>query len=391
MNREYLDNGCSFTNPIVQPKNWDKGTPDTEAPWRIRYRYFDPVLAPAGRQFSIRDMNQYKTLGQRREVVRGILTALRIRLLKDGWNPISNKEAEISAGGLPPMNFIAALNFAHARLECGERTKKQVRHVVAHAATAIRALGYDMPISEVRRKHVRFVLDRIGANKQGWTAHGFNLYRTSFKMLFNILNELEATEIDPISGIKKMQTVIKVKQTLTEKEREKINKHLIANFPAFYRFVHIFFHSGARISELMRLRGADVDLAGQRFKVAVIKGKRKTEVWKTIKDIALPFWGQLRAKPNQFVFSLDLVPGEIPLNPVQLSRRWRHYVKVPLGITAGLYSLKHLSTTQTVDLLSVAEAAAHNSHAGEAMVLKIYDTKRGTRERDRIKSLNNPL
>jgi integrase len=94
------------------------------------------------------------------------------------------------------------------------------------------------------------------------------------------------------------------------------------------------------------------------------------------------------------------VPGEFPINPLQITRRWRNQVKAEpskdgksggIGIKADFYSLKHSHSTEVVDLLSTHEAAQHNSHADDSMVTKVYDIRRADRQHDRIKKLNNPL
>ena len=73
-------------------------------------------------------------------------------------------------------------------------------------------------------------------------------------------------------------------------ERKKVNEYLAGNYPHFHRFVLIFFHSGARLSELMRLKKEDIELGNQRYRLEIRKGKEQREVFKTIKTIALPLW-----------------------------------------------------------------------------------------------------
>jgi hypothetical protein len=60
-----------------------------------------------------------------------------------------------------------------------------------------------------------------------------------------------------------------------------------------------------------------------------------------------------------------------------------------LNITADLYSIKHLHTTEVVELLSDVDAAKHNSHRDTNMVNSVYDVKRKDRTNTRIKTLNN--
>jgi len=402
MNREFLPNRNSFTRPIVSPANWNKPGASVKTSWRIRYRYYDPVLYPQGKQFTLKQMNGYHTLPERREATREAMRDL-LQRFKEGFNPITNSRPDPEGDFeiRPSTGVIPALQFAFDHKVCGPKTKIQLRQALAQIKIAIRQLEYDhLSISEIRRRHVKFILDRIGKNKKGWSsATNFNNFRSSLKMLFDVLDEVEAIEVDPVSKIRKMQITRKIRETLTADQRITVNDHLRTKYPEFYRFLHIFFHSGARVSELLRLTGADIDLAGQRFKVTVIKGKRKEQVWKTIKDIAVPFWEQLHPQPNQFVFSKGLIPGESQINPLQITRRWRNHVKAEkredgsggLGITADFYSLKHSHSSEVVDMLSTREAAEHNSHADESMVAKVYDIRRAERQRNRVKTLNNPL
>ena len=394
MNRKILPNRNSFTYPTVCPANWNKPGASIKTSWRIRYRYFDPVHCPSGKQFSLRDMNGYKSLPERREATKELLRLLKERL-HTGWNPITGKDSKpenvSDVDRYTPV--LEALQFAFENKICGDKTKIQLRQALNQIKKAIRQLEFNhLNINEIRRRHVKIILGQIGKNKGGWSSPtNFNNFRSSLKMLFDVLDEIEALEADPISKIRKMSIEHKIRETLSPDERKKVNEHLKSNYPSFYRFLHIFFHSGARISELLRMKGKDVDLVGQRFKISILKGKRRMQVWKTVKDIALPFWEQLDINEDDYVFSKGLEPGKLPINPLQVSRRWRLLVKNKLGIKADFYSLKHSHTTEIVNMLSTTDAAFHNSHADTSMVERIYDLRRNDRERDRIKGLNNPL
>jgi integrase len=145
---------------------------------------------------------------------------------------------------------------------------------------------------------------------------GMNSFKTlkerqaETKRLLN--HEMEIVSNNYIRDIKKRKTTKYLRQVLTPDERVLVNGYLESQYPSFHRFLHIFFHSGARIAEIMRMKVKDIDLPNQRYKVIIKKGGNYHEVWKTIKTIALPYWiEQLKiATPNDFVFSKGLECGK---------------------------------------------------------------------------------
>ncbi len=155
--------------------------------------------------------------------------------------------------------------------------------------------------------------------------------------------------------------------------------------------------------ELLRVQAKHVDLENQRFKVLVKKGRRgkKKLRTKTIMDVALPYWEALLqgSQPNDYIFSVGLKPGAKQIRREQLTRRWQTHVKEDLGIKADLYSLKHLHTTEVIDILEqqdlpIGEAtkqlAEHNTES-QKMIAKVYDINRNKREHNKVKGIINPL
>lgn len=142
---------------------------------------------------------------------------------------------------------------------------------------------------------------------------------------------------------------------------------------------------------MVRLKGKDVNLNEQKYKCLIQKGKQHRETLRTIKDIALPFWQEQMQTcgMNDYVFSRNLLPGPTPIDPSQISRRWKRHVKDKIGITADLYSLKHTNASETVDLLSDEDAAVQMGHTSTSMVKSVYDIKRKDRQHERLKSVNN--
>lgn len=84
-------------------------------------------------------------------------------------------------------------------------------------------------------------------------------------ILFKELVNVEAIESNPLKEIEKKSVEKKIRKVLTREERIKIDKFLREEGYTFWRYTQIFFHSGARESELMRIRKEDVFLNEQYY------------------------------------------------------------------------------------------------------------------------------
>ncbi len=155
------------------------------------------------------------------------------------------------------------------------------------------------------------MLEFIQKTNPRFTANTFNKYRSYLMILFKELVEMEACDSNPLREISKQRCVVKLREVPTPEEMALIDAHLKNKTYSFWRFCNIFFHSGARGTELLKIKASHVDLANQRYKVTIIKGRFKSEVWKTIKTIALPLWQEVldAASKDDYLFSDGLVPG----------------------------------------------------------------------------------
>ncbi len=395
-----LPNGCSCSDPSVYPKNWQSGGMSLlKTPWYIQYYFHDPAFADKhkyGKLVIVKGMNKFKTLQERREATTRLLGFEIFSLQQECYNPITGtrqeRTDEIKYEIDPATPFYEALKLAKEKLTCGHNTLIDIASMLTYVKCAATHLKYlNLPVGQIRRRHIKFLLEQCGKEKKKWGPTSFNNYRAYLMMLFKELVELDAVESNPVRDISKMKGIRKIRLTLNEKDRKKIDRHLRKNYFTFWRFIQIFFHSGARIIELLNVKACDVDLAGQRYKCTIKKGRQTTEVWKTIKDIALPHWKQLMkvASSQDYIFSKNLEPGATSIRRDQLTRRWEVHVKEKLGIKADLYSLKHLNTTEMVDALNNEDAAALNSHTSTAMVVNIYDVKQKDRQHNRVKGVKN--
>lgn len=387
-----LPNGCKCSNLAVHPANYNKSSAKAgrKYPWYISYRFYDS--SGKVKQIALRGMNEYTDLISRRDITIKIRDN-EINHLLHGMNPITRAKAVFIDQAYeihPEAPMSEALLAAYPKIKCAKHTKNAIKGVVGFFNTAARELSYDqVPLNEIKRRHVNQILERCRQTRQ-LTPGNFNHYRAYIMRVFKELLRLDAVESNPVKDIAKDEEVEKIRLTLSPVERKKVNKHLLKNHYTFWRYLHIFFHSGSRTSELFRLQGKDVNLKEQYFKKTVIKGNKKREVKSMIKNVALPHWKEImkNCKPDDYVFAKNLQPGPVAIHPDQISKRWRKAVKKPLGIQADFYSVKHLHTDELADILSMDEARKHNSHTSKKTTL-IYAVNEKERELERLKKVGN--
>jgi integrase len=388
-------NGCLCSKLSVFPKNWEKGKPDISRPWYISYRFYDPER-PKPKQVIIKGMNVYNTLPERRAATQALLANEKDLLFNKGYNPFIGKLVQPITNlsdihGQTP--FIPALKATLDKLtDLNPGTRKGIGGVIKGVGKAANQLGYaDIPIESISRRHIKLILEQCSRNSDRWSNNTYNTYRAYLMMLYRELVELEAAPANPIHDISKKQVTQRIKTTLTNEQRKLIDEHLTIAFPAFRNFIHLFFHSGGRKTELLQLKPGMIDLNRQVYKTIVKKGKQRREVERTIKTIALPFWEYfLNGCPNDcFLFGTALKPGNQPMGKEMPTRYWKKFVKEQLSIDVDFYSLKHLNTAEVVDALDEAAAATLNAHTSTAMVVNIYDVKQKERQHKRLKDVGN--
>ena len=384
-----LSHGCSCSTLAVNPKNWQSKNAKVSNGWYIMYRFYDPRYTKP-KQVMVKGMNQFKNLSERQDATRHLLALEHDKLIKEGFNPFIRADKS-SKGIIDNLStetpILEALKLANERVTVSLATHKDLKFSLTQIDRAAKALGFHQySVSKVTRRTIKLILEEASN-----TADRFNKNRSNLMILFSELCEAEAIEINPVRDIKKKKIIKRLRTVLTDEERKTVNEYLETNFPSFHRFLHIFFHSGARISELLRVKGEDVDIQNQRYKIVIQKGRNYKEVWRTIKDIAMPYWTTLinSCSKEDYLFSKGLAPGTMQIQPYQIGKRWYRLVKKRLGIEADFYSLKHLHTTEIVDMLDEKEAAKHNEHTSTAMVIGIYDVHRNNRHHNKVKGLNN--
>jgi integrase len=399
-----LHHGCWISEMTVNPKNWLTQGCSTKKDWYIQYYFHDPLYKNEpglkyGKLRIIKGMNDTSNLAERRDITKAIIADELKLLLEEGYNPISKAfklPVELVYAIEPTTPFLNALDKSFGRLKVSRGNKSSVKSALTWISKAATQLGFDkLEIQQVRRKHIKLILEQCPLNQVRWSPQSFNHYRSYLMMLFKELLELDAIELNPVNDISKMPVARKIRPTLSDEQRKQIDDYLLEHDLNLRRYVHIFFHSGSRIAELARLQGKDVDLKKQRFKINVKKGKTETETWRPIKDIALDFWKEALqdCEPDYYVFSRNIQPGPKPVWAEYVTKRWLEVIKAPekkggLGINIDFYSLKHLNLDETaaqLDLQAAANMAGHTT----PIITMLYAQGEKDRQNERLKKVTN--
>lgn len=392
-----LPNGCKCSDLRVSPANWETAKASLKKKWYIHYRFYDPTQKqryPKGKLRIIKGMNEAKTLEERRAITRALMELELSELKKMGFNPILERHItpfDQSSAILPETPFVEALKLAFAKAGYQTRTREDLKSVLKYVDTAAFQLRLDLlSVSEIRPSHILLLLDQLGKIKQRWTANTYNAYTRYLSLLFSQLLQHQAVEFNPVSGVKKKKTIKKLRAVLTPEECARIDQFTKAYDERLWLFIHIFFHSGSRTTEMLNVQGQHVDLKRQKVKYLVLKGQSYEWVERTIKDIALPYWRKAMegCTKDDYVFSKGLRPGARPIRVDQINRRWKRHIKDKLGITCDFYSLKHLNTDQTAALLDLKTASLHNSHKSTGTTL-IYAVGEKERTHLKVKQVSN--
>lgn len=394
-----VSNGCSYTNLWVSPSNWEtvRSKKQLAKVWYIQCKFFDPLFKdkyPNGFPFRKR-LNQYKTIEERQQAIRILKTEIP-KLLDAGYNPITNynPQEEIPKSGMmqPEMPVIDAFRAAHKKMRASEKHKNEVRIAINRVERgALELRMTDIPIKDFKRSQLRRLLDYLQLKD-----YTYNKFLSYLSGLFIELMEFDCCEVNITRDIRKRKTVKRLRETISLELFREISAHLKNEKYTFYRYMMIFFYSGARTTELFRLQKKDVNIEKQEYKVVIRKGREYREVIKIILPNALPFWKEVMSEAkhqDDFLFAKNLQPDSIAINPTQISRRWR-FVKKQFSITADFYALKHLfldeldqATTveETIGIENISSKMA--SHTTPSITNSVYLVGKKRRENERLKKV----
>lgn len=348
---------------------------------------------------AIRGMNAYKTLEERQDITRGLIDHEKDLLHTQGYNPITGQYM-VPRSAAPEevttqTNFIDALRKAAEMARVEDNTRGSLLSVINSVEKAARCLydninycHYDrLNIGDVRRKHIKLILQWHEKNNPQFTDNTYNTYKRHISMLFIELIELEAMEYNYTRDIRTREIVRKKKVLLTPEEQKKVEGLKNTHYH-FWRYIRIFFRSGCRTTEMFSLKKEMVDLEKQEFTILVKKAKQFVEHIRPITDDILWLWQEVmnEAKAGQYLFSHGLRPNNKPARRQLAGRWWKELVKEGMGIKADFYKLKHLNTDEVARQEGIELAQAADGHKNKRTTM-LYAVNEQERQRERLKKV----
>jgi integrase len=413
-----LPNGCQYSGVKVLPANW-KTSSSTKKGWKVYYRFFHPELTgkgtphPKGKYVAVKGMNVFTDITERRNYVKGLIDAIEEDLQVFQFNPITGTRIQLYEEQFidyeihPDTPFIKAMEAALEKREVSVNTKKDLRSVLKYTTLAAKDLNLAArPVKDVCRRHVKAILDYMKKVKENtvvnkktgakgvWTPNNYNYYRSHLMMLFDELCQCETIENNPVDKIKKKPHIAKKRTIMTDEEKIMVNTRLKVDHYPFWRLMRIFFRSGSRETEIMKVKRSDVNIETQTVIYEVRKGRNPAprQVTRAIADDVLELWKEAvaGAGPNDYIFAKGFMPGTKKMGPDRITKTWQKVVKDEYGITADFYAMKHDNTTQTAELVGTALAAKHNRHT-EEILRQRYDLNGEAREQAIIRGTVIPF
>jgi integrase len=387
---------CHYSDVWVHPENWKTLTSQKSLKlnWYVECKFHDPLFKekyPKGFPFR-KKLNRLRSLEERKAAIELLLKEIPKLFEEKGWNPITKRfmvpEVKPAYGSIyPKQNFIEALELTYPKLSVSEGVKKELRRIIAKIKKSAAEQRIELPICEIHSGHIRDLLDYLEL-----TPNEYNKFLTHLSIALSDLVEKKMVFHNPIRDIKKKKTLKKIRETLDLDELNKIFQILKINYPTFYRYGMIFFHSGARSAELFRVQRKHVNLDKQEYIVTIRKGNSYREVKKVILKNVLPFWSEIISEctsDNDYLFTRGLRPSLVPTQPYQITKRWKRLIKDKHSVTADFYSLKHLFLDEldraSNTSLSLSKGMAnHQTNITET----VYLVGRESRKNEALKELD---
>lgn len=311
--------------------------------WFVHFRY-------DGKQFRYKlHYNKIEDLKERQIYFEELCKEI-LKDLKSGWNP-NIKEVKVVDN---EITFNDAFDLALA-------TKKEIiqndtyivlKSKVKRFKKAAELLRInDVKISDLKNRHYELILNKTSTLYK-LSDTSFNLYKVGLANILNCLVDLKILKRNFKLKIKSKKVVKNVSHIpALEKDLKIIKNHLQTNFYDFYLFWSTLFHTGARPTELLKVRLFMVDLNNDNVNL-------DKDITKNGKPRVIPINQYLKLilkrlnidnfPKDYYLFGKDFIIAEHPATRKQATTLWKEEIKDKLGINMTLYAIKKHSANSLI-------------------------------------------
>lgn len=259
-----------------EPKIYDAGG-DLSKRWFVYYSFRNPLSGKLERQTPIyAGVNEYKTLGERREAVRNLLKSVK-SILKNGFNPY-NDEPYHEEKNLTIANAVQLI----LNLKKNQYTPASYRDFKSRILRFQKWLfenGYfGRLITDVTKKTVINYLNHVQIES---SASNRNNARNNLSAFFAALEEQDIINANFVTSIAKLKTRPERHKTYSQKNENDIDK-LLQKDPVLNLFVKFVSYNFLRPIEVVRLQVCDIHLKERKL---FVRAKNKPVKIKIIPEI----------------------------------------------------------------------------------------------------------
>ena len=315
----------------------------TTSLWFVHFRY-------DGKQFRYKlHYNKIEDLKEREMAFKGLCKAI-LKDLQKGWNPnikeVKTVDSEIT------FNDAFDLALATKKELIQHDTYIVLKSKVKRFKVAAESLRInDVKIAELKNRHFELILNKT-ATLYNLSDNSFNLYKVGLANVLNCLVDLHILKRNFKLKVKSKK-VHKLPSHVPTNENNIaiIKNHLQTNFPDFYLFWVTLFHTGARPTELLKVRLFMIDLSNDNinFDKDITKNgnARTVPINQYLKTLLISM--KFGNYPNYYyLFGKDFKPCEIGIERKQATTLWREEIKTKLGINMTLYAIKKHSANSLI-------------------------------------------
>jgi integrase len=311
--------------------------------WFVHFRY-------DGKQFRYSlHYNKIENLKERQIYFEELCKEI-LKDLKAGWNP-NIKEVKVVDNEIT-VNDAFDLALATKKEIIQNDTYIVLKSKVNRFKKIAKVLRLDqVKITELKNRHYELILNKTAAEYK-LSDTSYNTYKIGLANVLNCLVDLHILKRNFKLKVKsKKVNKLQAHVPASENNITIIKQHLQTNFPDFYLFWVTLFHTGARPTELLKVKLFMIDLSNDSInmdKDITKNGKPRIIPINQYLKIILIRLNIENLPKDYYLFGKDFKPSIKGNERKQATTLWKEEIKDKLGINATLYSIKKHSANSLI-------------------------------------------